>query len=253
MRVVAGLLFAASVVSAQEPAAALHPYRARIVGVFDFSTGEPIEGAEIVDLMSGTKAVTTKTGTVSLVYLPDGGSLVRIRKIGYTPITTFFAISPADTIPLTIMLVSTAAVLPAVVTRDSSPHYISPGLRQFEERRKVGLGHFVTEAELRKSDAREMPDVLRQVSGVRINCTTRTPRRCTAASFSAGCPSAIYVDGIRNTDLNLLMLQVGQFAGVEVYSAATAPAQYSMTESRATAGRMGSASCGVLLFWTRER
>ena len=58
----------------------------------------------------------------------------------------------------------------------------------------------------------------------------------------------IYVDGIRMTDENLLMLSVSQFAGIEAYTPATTPARYNMT------GRPGTNSaCGVLLFWSRER
>jgi hypothetical protein len=244
---VATLLLAASLAAAQESAPKLAAYRGRIVGVYDLNTGAPIEGVEVVDVASGTKAMTTATGTVSLVYLPDGGSTVRIRKLGYTPITQFIAISPSDTVPLTLLLTPTTTVLPAVVTRDSARHYISPGLRQFEERRKAGVGHFITEDELRKSDTREMPDVLRRLTGVQINCSARTPRRCTAGSVRSGrgqlCPFLIYVDGLRMTDNNLLMLSVDQFAGVEEYSGATIPPMYNATGT----------ACGVLLFWSRER
>ena len=134
---VAALLLVASVAAAQQPAARLAAYRARIIGVYDLNTGAPIEGAEVLDVASGTKALTTPTGTVSLAYLPDGGSTVRIRKLGYTPITQFIAISPADTVPLTLLLAPTATMLPAVVTKDSARHYVSPGLREFEERRRA--------------------------------------------------------------------------------------------------------------------
>jgi hypothetical protein len=244
---VGALLVVASLAAAQQPAPKLAAYRGRIIGVYDLNTGAPIEGVEVLDVASGTKALTTATGTVSLAYLPDGGSTVRIRKLGYTPITQFIAVSPTDTVPLTLLLTPNVTVLPAVVTKDSAPHYISPGLRAFEERRKAGFGRFVTEDELRKSDTREMPDVLRSVPGVTIGCNTRTPRVCTAGSFRGGrgqgCPYLIYVDGIRMTNLNLLMLPVSQFAGVEVYSAATIPPMYNMTGT----------ACGVLLFWSRER
>ena len=247
MRRIAALLLVASVAAAQEAPPKLAAYRGRVLGVFDLNTGAPIEGVEVLDVASGTKALTTSTGTVSLAYLPDGGSTVRIRKLGYTPITQFIAISPSDTVPLTLLLTPNTTVLPAVVTKDSAPRYISPSLRAFEERRQAGFGHFVTEAELRKSDTREMPDVLRSVPGVSIACSTRTPRRCTAGSFRGGrgqgCPYLIFVDGIRGTDLNLLMLPVSQFAGVEAYTAATIPPMYNMTGT----------ACGVLLFWSRER
>src|SRR5439155_25841933 len=97
-------LLAASPAAAQQPVTPLAPYRARIVGVFDVNTGAPIEGAEVMGVASGTKAMTTATGTVSLVFLPDGGSQVRIRKIGYAALTRFIAISPSDTTPLTLIL-----------------------------------------------------------------------------------------------------------------------------------------------------
>lgn len=146
------LLLVASLAAAQEPASRLAAYRGRIVGVFDLNTGAPIKGVEVIDLASGTRALTTTTGTVSLFYLPDGGSMVRIRKLGYTAITQFIAISPSDTVPPTLLMTPTATMLPAVITKDSAQHYISPGLREFEERRKAGFGHFITEDDLRKSD-----------------------------------------------------------------------------------------------------
>ena len=241
-------LCVASLAMAQEATPRMAPYRGRVVGVFDASTGQAIEGAEVRDLRSNSWALTTTTGTVSLVFLPEGGSLVRIRKIGYSPLAQFIAISEGDTVPVTLILMPTVTLLEAVVTRDTARQYSTGLLRDFESRRKQGFGHFVTEDEIRKYDNRDMADVLRHLPGLKVACTNRSPRRCVAApNHVAGtaCRSfVIFVDGMRVSDPNLLLLHVEDYAGIEEYDgASTLPPKF------ASSGN----GCGTLLFWSREK
>jgi hypothetical protein len=232
-------------------------YRARLLGVYSLQTGEAIEGAEVADVLSRTTALTTRTGTVTLSFLPDGGSLVRIQKIGYEPKTIMVAISPTDTVPFTILLSPIAQTLPTVVTKDSTTKYVSPGLRAFEERRKSGFGHFITEAELRKADNKALTTVIRDLPNINIACP-RIPapragdcwavsgRQTSKGGIASGgsCALDLYVDGAVFTDNDLNKLRVDQFAAIEMYSgAATIPLLYNKTGS----------TCGVLLLWTRER
>jgi carboxypeptidase family protein len=79
-------------------------FRARLVGVFDESNGEPVVGAEVADSASGTFARTTTTGTVSLSFLPEGASTLRIHKPGFVDLFLAVSISPRDTLPLTLLL-----------------------------------------------------------------------------------------------------------------------------------------------------
>ena len=222
-----------------------------------------MEGVEVGDILTGASALTTKTGTVSLFFLPDGGGLVRIRKIGYASTTLAVRISPADTVPITIIL-ARAVELPAMVTRDSAPHHLSPGMRGFDERQRAGFGHFVTEAELRKADDRKLGDVIRsRVPGLvflpgsggatymvaQRNCGTADPRK--GACSAPRCYVHIYLDGalIDNGERASLRtdfsrMDVNQLGGVEYYAdGASVPVQYSTT----------GADCGVLLLWSRER
>jgi hypothetical protein len=79
-------------------------YRYRVLGVFDQATGDPIEGAQVEDITTGTYARTTSTGTVSLIFLPEGGTPVRISKVGYDDLTLAVEISPDITGPLTLLM-----------------------------------------------------------------------------------------------------------------------------------------------------
>ena len=145
------------------------PYRNRILGVYGNDTGAPLENVTITDILSGNKVTTTSTGTASLAFLADGGSFIRITKAGYETQTFLAAISPKT--PRQSPSSSSTRPLPllqTIVATDSAPHYISPALNGFEERRKLGFGHFITEAELRKNDAREFSDVLERIPGIRM-------------------------------------------------------------------------------------
>src|SRR5689334_17394022 len=117
-------------------------YRHRALGVYDRSTGDPLEGVGVIDVLTGTSALTTPTGTVDLVFLPDGGALVRVRKLGYHAQEQFIRISPADTAPVTLLLVPETIVLPAVVAHDSSSNYRGAAMKDFESRRISGHGQF---------------------------------------------------------------------------------------------------------------
>jgi len=89
--------------SAPKPSA-MPDYRFRLLGVFDDQTGDPIENAFVTDLTTGTKARTTSTGTVSLAFLAEGTTPVRISKEGYEDISIAVEISASATTPLTLIM-----------------------------------------------------------------------------------------------------------------------------------------------------
>lgn len=90
----------------------LPAYRLRILGVYDRDTGEPIEGAYVIDMTTGTKAHTTSTGTVSLAFLPEGGTPVRIVKDGYDDLDIAVEISSELVHPITLVMTKHAAKPP---------------------------------------------------------------------------------------------------------------------------------------------
>jgi hypothetical protein len=246
--------------AAKKPAS--YAYRYRFLGVFDAATGDPIEGAEVSDVLTGTKALTTKTGTVSLMFLPDGGSLVRIRKVGFEMQTLTVAISPADTTPITVVLTH-ATMLDPVVVKDTAPKYIGGGLRSFEEHQREGFGHFVTEDQFRKDDGKPLVNILitripglMRTNGPHGESFIVSSRKQCAGNALTGCrqpncyPTVIQ-DGVKIYDIAMRMPPLDyskmdglNLAAAEYYAGGAAmPPEYNDTKQ----------GCGVLVLWTRER
>jgi hypothetical protein len=239
-----------------------YAYRYRFLGVYDAATGDPIEGAEVSDVLTGTKALTTKTGTVSLMFLPEGGSLVRIRKVGFEMQTLTVPISPADTTPVTVVLAHATALDPVIV-KDSAPKYIAPGLRTFEDHMRQGFGHFVTEDQFRKDDGKPLANILltrmpglMRTNGPHGETYLVSSRKPCAGNALTGCrqpncyPQVIQ-DGVTLYDITARMPPLDyskmdgvNFAAAEYYAGgAASPPEYNETKQ----------GCGVLVLWTRER
>ncbi len=261
--------------AAPDKAVGLPAYRARVLGVFDEASGAPLEGVRVINMQNGTFAQTTPTGTVSLSYLPEGGSLVRLQKIGYQTQTFLVAISPSDTTAITAVM-KTVTQLPTMVTRESGRTYISPNLRNFEER-KTENGYFLGEQDLRKNDDRplatllegSMPSIQLVAGSASAYYLMRSPR------CSSGGPPQVYLDGVPINSIdpyapsqssqrfertaprtaaridpdvprafNLSDFPVNTLGAVEWYpDGDTVPIEFGHTSNR----------CGALLLWTRER
>ncbi len=80
---VGGIAASAPIVLACMAAIALHAqspsqqpkFLGRIVGVYDDRSGNPLDSVEIRDMITGSFAYTTSTGTLSLFFVDTAGSL----------------------------------------------------------------------------------------------------------------------------------------------------------------------------------
>jgi hypothetical protein len=233
-------------------------YRFRLLGVYDATSGEPIAGVEVSDILTGIRATTTATGTVSLYFLPEGGSFVRLRKVGYGVETVPVSISPADTTPVTLTLTRATQLETVVVHGDSTPHYLSRGLRGFAERASHHLGHFIGESDLRKNDSRQLGTMLgSHLPGVMV-MTSRsssylvsTRKMCKGPVLSGcqrpNCFVSVYLDGALIYPGGPLpdfsRMFVDDYAAVEFYETSEAPPEFSDPGN----------DCGALVLWSRER
>src|SRR5262249_51305736 len=90
--------------SPRDSATTVPAYRYRLLGVFDESTGDPVAGAHVTDTRTGDYVTTTETGTISLIFLPEGKSQLKITKPGYQDLDVTVDIGPTATTGLTLVM-----------------------------------------------------------------------------------------------------------------------------------------------------
>ncbi|HEY4218229.1 MAG TPA: hypothetical protein VGM67_13890 [Gemmatimonadaceae bacterium] len=239
-------------------------YRMRLLGVYDDASGDPVEGVKISDVLGGASTITGKTGAISLFFLPEGTSVVRLQKLGYEVQTLTVTIAPDQTSPLT-MLMHRVVELPTVVTTDVATAKIAATMRGFTDRehnRKTG--YFVDDSILRKSEDSRLADVLRnRTPGVNITTVAGSMYLTTSSRCMDGTkagPPQVYLDGIAlspdpistglgvmqpgpKVPFDLTRFQVSDLAGIEWYpDASLIPAELARPTDR----------CGALFLWTRH-
>src|SRR5207247_9601754 len=114
-----------------------------------------------VSVPDASKTVlTNERGAFRLNGISAGTHRVVVRHVGYGALDTPIAFAPNQTVDRRILL-SRVVVLDSVVSTARSNLPI-----EFEENRRLGLGHFFTREELAKQEGRTLPAVLAQVRGM---------------------------------------------------------------------------------------
>ncbi len=176
----------------------------RILGVFDNATGLPMADVEVLDLATKTKTVTSTSGAATLAFLDAGVTVLAVRKVGYKEKMVPLSVSARDTESVTVLLEPLVRTLPAV--RTSAPAVTIGKLSEFERRRALGIGHFLTADVLEKNGERQLAETLRLLpslqmiyppSGARIVAGGRNaqgPAGIQGTTRPVRCASAVMVD-----------------------------------------------------------
>jgi hypothetical protein len=237
---------------------------ATLSGTVADSLGNAVGGAEVSIVSLGLRATTNYLGEFKFTRLPAGAAIVSVRRLGFVPFSDSVTLVADIITNREFQLATQVARLDSVKVTAQERKYISPGLAEFEERRKEGHGYFVGEDEMRKNDERAMIDlVVGHVPGlnrfrmVGNKMYVATMRKCAAGPAilncrgTSVCPVTLYIDGLvvytadRGQDApDLSSYRVRDFTGVEYYpGGASIPVKYNATDS----------GCGLLILWTRER
>jgi hypothetical protein len=223
-----------------------------VATVADASSRDFLPDADVRVVQLRRSAKTDLFGEVRMGGVAAGQYRIEVRLLGYKPEAIDLPLRSPDTVRVTFLLTRITTTLDT--TRVTAPN-VPSHLSEFETRRSLGTGRFLTEPELAavaNSDlgrliAERFPGLL-AVSGATGQGTylfsTRGGSVKGKASNASRCPIQVYRDGMRSgapqeaTDLSDLKPQ--ELSGVEFYNESSTPAEY----------RSGNV-CGVLLIWLK--
>lgn len=245
-----------------------------------FDLGSPLRAVDVAGV--GTTDVTLATPSAASAYLH--GCAVRLATVAtradvveYLKISAACArlarrageqtarISPRETIGIAA---PTSQALPAVVVRDSVRSPSPLAMYGFEDRRRLGLGAFVTPEMMAKQHFESLPALLSTVRGVRVFFgTSGEPDVYLRGMVQPYCVPSVFLDGAlfhrgggpissdpfvlsnRSRRLSTAVRDLHSIVppwaikAIEVYSSAgSIPAQFDYTSST---------GCGSVVIWTR--
>jgi hypothetical protein len=208
----------------------LPAWRNRLLGVYDADTGLPLEGAQVLDVLGGWSALTTTTGTVSLAFMDSGGTLIRVRKLGYNPYTFITWLTAADSTPITVVISKMGTVLPQIVTSDRAT---AAARGPADTIRKLDLNGYYGR---RQSSGAPSSAFL---SGEKLERLTLLSDVKSVTGRDI-CTNNTYIDGVRTMIPSSgralrngidMLLSPDMVAAIEQYRSSEVPAQYSSMPS----------------------
>ena len=213
------------------------------------SGGVPIANAELMLTDLGMGTTTNERGEYSFASLLPGSHRLYVRKIGYAEIDIPIELGDSERRERDIVMSRITTLDSMQVKAKWTPR--EAGMRVFEENRNLGLGTYLTQADLDKANGRILPQMMVMFPSLKIGQDPRTGKY--KASFvgrgpkslmsRTPCELLVFVDGAVVRDYDLNDYPPSAVAGVEYYrGGAQTPPEYS---------RMGS-GCGVIAIHLRK-
>ena len=204
--------------------------------------GNPLSGAR-VGIRSGPQTRSDERGQWKLTGVPTGTRTLEVRAVAHYPV-----VQPVDVVqdaaPIRIAMATLKSVLDTV--RVSAVRGGNRVLADFLQRKKSsGTGKFITSEDIAARNPVYTSDVFRTVLGVYIDHDQNGEDVITMRGNATGhCQPGVYINGmsmrnVSSSDLNGLV-RPNDVIGIEVYTAAGAPPQFSQQNG-----------CGSIVFWTR--
>ncbi|HEV2145796.1 MAG TPA: carboxypeptidase regulatory-like domain-containing protein [Longimicrobiaceae bacterium] len=214
------------------------------------ASGSPVMGARVTVVGTGISGTTDTRGTLRMVGVPSGVQTVEVRRLGYATRLKLVSLEPGRSAALDFSLeveaIPVAAIRVEAKARDWGAEYLEAA--GFARRRRIGLGSFITRADLERRNPTFLSDALRTVPGIHFQPNgIRGDAYVTMVRSSGGppCPIQYYVDGtLIGPGFNIDEIRATDVQGLEVYRGASqVPPEFNRR----------TAACGVIAVWTRPR
>jgi hypothetical protein len=214
-----------------------------IIGrVVDQQSQAPLGGAMISLLGTKLQTATDSGGRFTQAALAAGTYLIEVRAIGYGVTSWLLRLKEGEVVDYVFEVSSLGLDLDPVIV-EGRPSLVGRHLREFEERRRSGRGVFITEEQIRVTNAATVADLLRAVPGVCLNCRSGS---CTAQMTRGArgvCSADWVIDGMPATMSATPAIPTVGIIAVEIYrSPGEVPAELLKTDSQ----------CGVIAIWTKS-
>jgi len=229
--------------SAVAQAAASQVRTGSIMGIVRDDGGKALASVEVTAIKQSMTVRTDSTGKFMLAAIPSGPVDLSFRRLAFEPVAIAMMLPADDTTEIEVRLTIVAQRLSAVIVQ-GHPGKIRV-LTEFENRRKAGIGHFITRSQIEQRHPVLLSDMLRMIPGAILaqGETGKTNLRFSRVARN-NCPPMFYVDGIQVTGFSIDDMPVGDVEGVELY-AGTAGLPPEFNRMRSTS------NCGSVLIWTR--
>lgn len=214
-----------------------------LAGVVKDSLGTPIVAAAVTAGAEGTR--TDSAGTFVLVLPRTDSVTVAIRRLGYEQVIFSLSVDEAEGNTIEVVLNQIAQSLNPVAVEAIEARAMTL-LRNFDERRSMGLGQFIVREQIEQRNASQVAQLLQNQRGIIVYPTLSgfTPIKFSRYQ-SRDCQPAIFVDGQHAPGIDINTVHPADLEGVEMYSTlGTVPTDF---------GRLSdNRFCGVIALWTKR-
>jgi hypothetical protein len=248
VRVALAMMLVAAGAGAQAPGTII------VFGVVRDTQGVVIAGADVWIDGTDRRVVSNDSGEYRIDGVPSGKTKVMVRHIGFHPDSKRLTLAEGDTKQVKFVLDGMIDELDAVLI---TAQQATGRMQEFWARRMVGIGVFITRAEIERLRPGQTVDLFRGVMGIRIvsrgtegtrlvsgrSGISASPRGNSAASNA--CAMQYYVDGVFMTPGTFSVDEIvpAQLEALEIFRGPSEiPARF----------RQRDTGCGLVVIWTRE-